>query len=186
MSKSTNIPQNVADAIDAANATEVSPVNLAASLSSYFYDPITYGREQKTWNTHSAGQYAVVTGLLNSLNRRINSKSTSYYTKVNGEHVKKFIGIKAELRHNIQLIKMFERDKYDGDKQRVETKCDQLHSELLLAQQLFNALADVHHANTGKEFKAFDLQETHDGDPDKTADEKTAKKNLSTWEQAAA
>ena len=61
-----NIPQDVALAIDAANATDMKALDLAATISAYFYDPITYGKEQKKWNTHSGGQYAVISGLLNS------------------------------------------------------------------------------------------------------------------------
>jgi len=181
-----NIPQDVALAIDAANATDVKALDLAATISAYFYDPITYGKEQKKWNTHSGGQYAVISGLLNSLNRRINSKSTNYYTKSNGEQVRKFSGIKAELRANIELAKKYETDAYDGDRNRVNTKCEQLHSELLLATQFYDALAAMHLANTGKEFKPFDLQEKHDDMPETSADTKTRKTNLKAWEQAAA
>ena len=42
-----SIPQDIAEAIDAANATDVKALDLAATISAYFYDPITYGKEQK-------------------------------------------------------------------------------------------------------------------------------------------
>jgi hypothetical protein len=181
-----SIPQDIAEAIDAANATDVKALDLAATISAYFYDPITYGKEQKKWNTHSGGQYAVISGLLNSLNRRINSESTSYYTKSNGEQVRKFSGIKPDLRANIVLSKKYETDAYDGDRNRVNTKCEQLHSELLLATQFYDALAAMHLANTGKEFKPFDLQEKHDDEPDTVVKTSTRKANLKAWEKAVA
>ena len=100
--------------------------------------------------------------------------------------MRKFSGIKPDLRANIVLSKKYETDAYDGDRNRVNTKCEQLHSELLLATQFYDALAAMHLANTGKEFKPFDLQEKHDDEPDTVVKTSTRKANLKAWEKAVA
>jgi len=180
--------------LDEANANEnpMSDVELIAALTASMTDIESIdGKAVYTINRLGGLQYAVLSGICNSINRRVNSQSTYWITTSNGNDLHKCAGIKRRLSEI--MVSLTEAQSQDtaneitaNEIKRLRLEADRLKDEQSCAMELYTATRGMIEEITGKPFKPYKLNETHGEAPSKKVDSKAIKAELDEIKKAIA
>jgi len=175
-----------------ANTERMTDVDLIAALAANM-TVIESVEGRSTYNLNILGglQYAVLTGIANAVNRRVNSQSTYWITTSNGTDIHKCSGIKRRLGEIKVSLEDAQRQDKDNEItaneiKRLRDESSRLLDELACSMELYTATVGMIEEITGKPFKPYKLSETHGSAPSKKVDSKALKAELDEINKAIA